>query len=37
MCIATRSGSHKMKGAALTLFTVATRTHPVFYNAPDML
>ena len=30
-------GSHKMKGAALMLFTVATRTRPVFHNAPDML
>ena len=30
-------GSHKMKGAALMLFTVATRTCPVFHNAPDVL
>ena len=30
-------GSHKMKGASLTLFTVATRTRPVFHNAPDVL
>ena len=31
------SGSHKMKGAALMLFTVATRTCPVFHNTPDVL
>ena len=31
------SGSHKMKGTALTVFTVATRTCPVFYNAPNVL
>ena len=31
------SGSHKMKGATLMLFTVAMRTRPVFYNAPDVL
>ena len=31
------SGSHKMKGTTLTLFTVAMRTRPVFHNAPDVL
>ena len=30
-------GSHKMKGAVLMLFTVATRTRPVFHNTPDVL